>query len=169
MTIRYLPVKAARKADKRREHDAWRARLGRGRYPDLVKEVAGIIRLQRELGTIFTPFGLEGALRHKIRSDLCLMFWRWADADRMAREMLADVFASLNAVRPSWKEGQPDWTVEAGTLIEREHCAYCYKSLPEGHYKFCSYVCGSRSRQAHYRLLAASEESFLDLVIKRRD
>lgn len=63
----------------------------------------------------------------------------------MAREMLADAFRMAGAVRPSWNEGQLEWTIEAGTLIERTRCVRCHKPLPEGHHKFCGEICAGSS------------------------
>lgn len=154
MNIHNLPALVMRQAQKRQtqrqQQRAWRNRLGRGRYDDLVKEIYGIIRAELEEARILTAFGLEGPLRHRIRSDLCLMRWQWDAADRMALDLLGDAFAALGATRPSWHEGQLEWTVEAGTLIERTHCAQCHKPLPEDCHKFCSRGCMMQRANANY-------------------
>lgn len=137
----------------RRERDAKRARLGRGRFDLLVRELVAVIRLAFEAGATATLFGLEGPLRAGIRSDLCRQGWAWLDADAMAREMLEEAFRTMRATRPGWDEGQPEWTIHAGTLIERTFCVRCHKPLPEGHHKYCSRICAAshQHRQATRR------------------
>lgn len=127
----------------RRERDAMRGRLGKDRFGFLVKELVAVIRLAFEAGATATLFGLEGPLRAGIRSDLCRQGWSWKDADSMAREMLDEAFRMVRANRPTWNEGQPEWTIHAGTLIERTRCIRCHAPLPEGHHKFCSSLCGN--------------------------
>lgn len=151
----------------KRERDAWRARLGRGRYADLVKEIAGVIQLSFEAGAISTLFGLEGPIRHGIRSDLCLQRWRWTDADRMAREIMDDALQSLKAERPDWNEGQLEWTIEAGTLIERTRCIRCHTPLPEGHFKFCGGLCSASHSMFLSRLKRANEDVAVHMVVNR--
>lgn len=141
----------------RRERDARRDMLGAGRFDALVKELAAVIRLAFEAGATASLFGLEGPLRAGIRADLCRQGWRWIGADDMAREILAEAFRRVNAVRPSWEEGQNEWTVHAGTLIQRECCARCYKPLPEGRRKYCSHLCNA-SHNGHIRNLKEMSE-----------
>ena len=135
----------------RRERDAMRGRLGKDRFGFLVKELVAVIRLAFEAGATGSLFGLEGPLRAGIRSDLCRQGWSWFDADSMACEMLDEAFRMVRANRPGWDEGQPEWTIHAGTLIERTLCVRCRKPLPEGHFKYCGDVCGA----AHHQHLAA--------------
>ncbi|VDS09303.1 hypothetical protein PARHAE_02501 [Paracoccus haematequi] len=150
----------------RDEQDARRGKLGKGRFDALVVRLVGVIKLAFEAGDTGSMFGLEGPLRHGIRSDLCLQGWRWQAADDMARELLADAFRMARAIRPGWDEGQPDWTIHAGTLIERTLCVRCKAPLPERHFKFCSDLCAS----AHFHMMAdrkqASEDSAYDKVVK---
>lgn len=152
----------------RRERDARRGRLGRGRYDDLVKQLAAVIRLAFETGATGSLLGLEGPLRHAIRSDLCLQGWRWRDADTMARELLDDAFRAVNAKRPTWNEGQREWTIEAGTLIGRTHCANCHGPLPEERHKFCSDLCKSNHYSALASIKRANEETAIRMAIRRR-
>lgn len=155
---------AIRRKRERQERDARRGELGQGRYSALVKELAGVIRLAFEAGATGSLFGLEGPLRHGIRADLCLQGWAWAKADLMAREMLDDAFRAARAVRPSWEEGQREWTVHAGTLIERTRCVRCHGPLPEGHYKFCSNICAASHNQRLARRKAAQEDRAVKLA-----
>lgn len=103
-----------------------------------------------DAGAIAYLGGLEGPLRHGIRSDLCLYGWRWADADRVADVVVQGALRRVRAVRPSWYEGQPEWAIQPGVLIERTRCIKCHKPLPEGHHKFCGKLCadayGQRAR-----------------------
>jgi len=150
----------------RRERDTRRGRLGLGRYQTLVKSLVGVTRLAFEARATATLLGLEGPLRHAIRSDLCLQSWGWAEADAMAREVLGDAFRKVGATRPTWNEGQRDWTVEAGTLIERTCCVRCHGPLPDGRPKFCSDLC----KRSHYNhlgsLRAATEDQVLQMAVR---
>jgi hypothetical protein len=121
------------------------------RYGALVDSLARTIRIAFEAGETGSLWGLEGPLRASIRADLCLQGWKWRDADELAREVVAAAHSRVGAKRPSWNEGQLEWTIESGTLIQRTRCVRCHKPLPEGHHKFCSDVCGSvyQSRLAH--------------------
>jgi len=146
----------------RRETEARRGRLGRGRFDALVKELVAAIRLAFEAGATATLFGLEGPLRAAIRADLCRNGWRWQDADSMARELLDNAFSVVRATRPSWNEGQLEWTVHAGTLIERTCCIRCHKPLPEGHHKFCGHLC----KTSHYGRVARIKEMDEERVVR---
>ena len=165
MNVRNLPAHIIKQAAERKARKAFQARLGRGRYSDVVKEITGVIQQSFEAGDIGSLFGLEGPLRHQIRAELCLRKWRWIDADRMALEMLADAHTRLKAERPDWKEGQLEWTIEAGTLIERTRCLRCHTALPEGHYKFCSNLCGTSHSQLLGRIRTATEDKAAQLAI----
>ncbi|WP_306752095.1 hypothetical protein [Paracoccus actinidiae] len=158
--------KAWERKQARKEQDARRGRLGKGSFDALVTRLFQVIKMAFEAGDTGSLFGLEGPLRHGIRSDLCLQGWRWQPADDMARELLTTAFRRANANRPGWDEGQPDWAIHAGTLIERTRCANCSADLPEGHFKFCSDLCAS----AHHRILdtvkSAAEGAAYDKVVK---
>lgn len=159
-------LKAKRK-EERRERDARRGRLGRGRFDALVKELARVIRLAFEAGATGSLWGLEGPLRAGIRADLCLQGWRWREADEMARELLAEAFRTVRATRPTWNEGQLEWTVEAGTLIERTRCVRCHKPLPEGHHKYCGEVCSSAHRAYIRRASMATEATAYEIATRQ--
>ncbi|SEO13143.1 hypothetical protein SAMN04489859_10373 [Paracoccus alcaliphilus] len=150
------------KTQGRRDRDRHRGKLGKGRFDALVKELVAVIRLAFEAGATATLFGLEGPLRHGIRSDLCRQGWKWQDADDMAREILATAFRRVNATRPSWNEGQLEWTIQAGTLIGRASCARCHKPLPDGRPKFCSDLC----KQSHHNHLNKLKEMSEDQVVR---
>lgn len=150
----------------RRARDARRGRMGEARYNALAKEMGRVIRLAFQAGATGSLWGLEGPLRAGIRSDLCLQGWRWAEADKMAREVLEDAFRIAGAlVRPTWNEGQPEWTIEAGTLIERTRCARCHKPLPEGNRKFCSRLCNATYNSHLSRMRHADAETAVRMAI----
>lgn len=159
-------MKAPPRIAARREREARRGRLGKGRFDLLVKELVAVIRLAFAAGATATLFGLEGPLRAGIRADLCRQGWRWQDADDMAREMLGEAFRAVRATRPGWDEGQPEWTIHAGTLIERTRCARCHAPLPEGHHKFCSNVCAASYNQRFTRLKQAQGEKAVMLATR---
>lgn len=150
----------------RAERDARRGRMGKGRFEALVGELVAVIRLAFEAGATGSLFGLEGALRHAIRSDLCLQGWRWRDAHAMACDLMDEAFRRVRAARPTWAEGQPEWTISSGDLIERTRCAACHKPLPEGHHKFCGTICAKAHQLRLHRLRHATEATAADLAIR---
>jgi len=152
----------ARRKESRRERERLRGRLGQNRFGALAGEIARVIRLAFEAGDTGSPFGLEGALRAGIRADLCLAGWRWQTADAMARDLLDEAFRRARAVRPTWYEGQKEWTMHEGLLIERTRCVRCHKSLPAGHRKFCSDLCAG----AHHHRLANLRKASEDVAMK---
>lgn len=150
----------------RRAHDARRGRLGEARYNALARELARVIRLAFEAGDTGSLFGLEGPLRAGIRADLCRQGWGWLSADLCARDLLDDAFRMVRAIRPTWDQGQPEWTINAGTLIERTLCIRCHNQLPEGHFKFCGRLC-AQAHAAHIgRLKQASEAEAADMATR---
>ena len=144
-------------APRRKESDARRGKLGKDRTKSLVDGLAALVRAEFEAGNIGTKLGLEGPFRHALRSDLCLQGWRWPDANEAARQLMDMVQSRVGAMRPSWKEGQQEWTVEAGTLIERTLCARCRKPLPEDAHKFCGEIC-AKSHHAHLSAMRTAKE-----------
>lgn len=142
-----------------------RRKLGKKVKGTLIGEIAGVIRLAFEAGATATLFGLEGPLRAGIRADLCRQGWRWREADEMARELLGEAFRAVNAVRPAWDEGQPEWAIHAGTLIERTRCIRCHEPLPGGHHKFCSNVCAASHHQRLVTRKNATDERAVKLAI----
>lgn len=147
------------------KHDRTHSRkIRQSRFDLLVTQLSRVIRLAFEAGETASLFGLEGPLRAGIRADLCRHGWRWQDADDAARELLASAFRAVRANRPGWDEGQPEWAIHAGTLIERTLCIRCKKLLPEGHFKFCGDLCTAAHFQATARLKAATDDKAYDLV-----
>lgn len=150
----------------REERDAFRGRLGPGRYGNLVRELAGVIRMAFEAGVTGSLFGLEGPLRADIRADLCRQGWRWQDADQMARDLLSEAYRIINATRPTWEEGQQEWAIQIGTLIERTRCVRCHGPLPDGRPKFCSDLCKRAHHMQIGRIKDASESNVVEMAIR---
>lgn len=148
------------------QHKALRRQMRERQYKNRVEQLAGLVRGAFQAGATASLWGLEGPLRTRIRADLCRKSWNWRDADSATRALLEDVFTRAGAERPDWYEGQPEWTVEAGTLIERTRCARCHKPLPEGHYKFCSRLCNISHARDMSVIRHASEDQAIQLAVK---
>ena len=67
-----------------------------------VKDVAAILKRGEP-----TIFAFEGAVRHSLRSFLCLRGVGWHEADHDAAEVVRLAYVRLQIRRPSWLEGQP--------------------------------------------------------------
>ncbi|MDN5872797.1 MAG: hypothetical protein L0H29_00240 [Sinobacteraceae bacterium] len=141
-------------------------KFSRRRQQGISGDVAGVIRLAFAAGEIASLFGLEGPLRASLRADLCLRGWGWLDAHRAAVDIVNSALMFLGAERPCWNEGQREWTIEAGTLIERTRCIKCHKPLPEGHFKYCGYLCGDAHRHQITALKEGNEKTVLTMAIK---
>jgi hypothetical protein len=152
----------ARRKQARRERERRRGRLGRARFDALAAELARVIKLAFAAGDTGSLFGLEGPLRHGIRSDLCLAGWQWRDADFMASELLDEAFKRARAVRPTWNEGQPEHVIQPGLIIERTRCVECGKPLEPTQRKFCSAICNGR----HHRRIAEMKDGAEDVVVR---
>lgn len=137
------------------QRDSRRGRISKSRHNTLVLTLAEIVRQKFLSGDSGSLWGLEGPLRAGLRSNLCLKSWKWSDADAATRALLEEVFIKAGAERPAWDEGQPEWTIHAGTLIERTQCVRCHRPLPEGHFRFCGSLC----RSAHHKMVTAIREA----------
>lgn len=90
-----------------------------------------------------TPFRVEAVCRYTLRVALIYSSWGWEEADVEAQLIVRSALQAVGAKRPRWAEAQPDY-VQPGVLpIRRERCMRCRKPLPEGHWKYCSAVCGA--------------------------
>lgn len=74
---------------------------------------------------------------------------------------MAGALRRVRAVRPTWYEGQREWTVSAGDLIQRTRCIKCHKALPEGHFKYCGRLCA----QSHFKQMENLRNGNEDTVI----
>lgn len=113
-----------------------------------------------------TPFAAEGPCRAGIRESLCLQGWRWGAADVAAAEVVAAALSLVGARRPTWQQGQPEYTQPGALPILRECCVNCSKPLPEGHYKFCCREC-SRAYGVRHDLRRLDEEYYLKKKARR--
>ena len=108
-----------------------------------------------------THFAFEGACRHAIRAGLCLDGWRWKRADERSAEIMAEAFAAIGAQRPTWLQGQPEYTQEGYSPIERLFCVRCGKRLPDEHHvsqRYCSQLCGDAASHARRRRDESAED-----------
>ncbi len=76
-----------------------------------------------------SKFQFEGPCRHGLRAGLCLDGESWAVADKIAAEVISEALHVLGAARPSWQEGQQEWTQDGYAPQERWHCKHCGKPL----------------------------------------
>jgi hypothetical protein len=113
-------------------------RLNKDKREAMIARLARIMRRAEP-----TAFALESELRHRLRSKLCLEGTDYILADLLAADIVDCALRSIGAQRPSWKEGQPEWTQEGVVYIARTRCVRCHWKLPEGHYRYCSNVCAS--------------------------
>lgn len=164
MLVMTPEAKRLLRKERNRERDALRGHVGEARSQGLAHHLASVIRLAVETGKIASVFGLEGPLRAGLRAALCRQGWRWAPADLAARELLGEIFTRMGAKRPDWNEGQPEWAIEAGTLIERTRCANCHGPLPQDRRKFCSDLCAGVQHSRIARLKQADEDTVVKMV-----
>lgn len=141
-------------------------KLGQKRQKSIVDGLVAIVRAAFQDGKTGSLFGLEGPLRAALRADLCRRSWSWDDADAATRALLDEVFKKAGAERPDWNEGQLEWTIKAGSLIERTRCVRCHKVLPEERYKFCSDLCKRSHIYQMGRLRNATEEQAVYMAMQ---
>jgi hypothetical protein len=83
----------------------------------------------------------------------------------MAAGIVDAAFKRIGARRPSWQQGQPEWAQEGFSPISRTRCVRCGTKLPEGHWKFCSQLCGQAHFDNQSRIQAAAEGEAYDLIV----
>lgn len=110
--------------------------LTKARKAELVTFAADILRNGEP-----TRFALEGYTRTGLRSAFCLRGWTWTEADDAAALVVSGALSRLGARRPTWRQGQPEWTQEGVIQPMRSRCIRCEGLLPEGRRKFCSHLC----------------------------
>lgn len=123
----------------------------------IVAAMAKVMRRDFSDGVTASMFAYESLFIAKIRARFCLIGWPWSLADRAARDLVEQALHLTGAERPSWDEGQREWTLSPGLLIERTRCVRCHGKLPEGHFKFCSELCGNAHRLRLLRLREMNE------------
>jgi hypothetical protein len=121
--------------------------LGEGRRARLADVALAILRDGHS-----SPFEFEGALRHGIRSALCLESWSWTDADRAAAETVRKAFSLLGVKRPEWHEGQPEARERDPRYDFYRRCLSCGDLIdPDGASSHCSWYCVRISVNRTYR------------------
>lgn len=106
-----------------------------------------------------THFAFEASCRHGLRGSLCLQGWNWHDADTVAAEIVETALRQIGAQRPTWQQGQPEWTQDGVLRVERDNCVRCRSLLPEGHRRYCSSMCASADQHARARATNAEAEN----------
>jgi len=125
----------------------------------IVRRMAIVMLGDFQEGIAASLFAYEGVFIAEMRSSLCLLGWPWSIADQAARDLVAEALRRINAERPSWNEGQREWTIQAGTLIARTRCVTCHKRLTGEQVKFCSKLCANRWHKRLDTLRAANEDT----------
>ncbi len=136
--VPWTPKPAKVKAAPRRlKHD--RQRLITDRIAEIMREAEP------------TPFSVEGPCRAGLRARLCLQGWPWKEADKVADEIVRGALNIVGAKRPTWEQGQPEWTQPGALPVPRERCARCNRLLPDGHRLWCSDVCARAAKMDRQR------------------
>jgi hypothetical protein len=105
-----------------------------------------------------TAFALEAPSRHALRVVLIYRGWRWGAADAEAMLLVQAALAMAGVKRPTWEQGQPEFTQHGVKPPPRENCVRCGRPLPEYHKRYCSDVCARASQETHYLQMAAEEK-----------
>ena len=94
-----------------------------------------------------TVFRFEAELRHHLRSHWCLMGLRWQKADDKAVLIVDQALRRLNAVRPTWREGQYEFARGGGRLFcANIRCAQIITRVTDQATMYCSEVCRLRAK-----------------------
>lgn len=109
-----------------------------------------------------TPFALEAPIRTWLRTRLCLRGWGWSEADLAAEDVVDRALARVGAERPTWKQGQPEWTQDGYSVVERFHCVNCGSPLSGDQRKFCSPQCGCNFNHRIYRMFKGREAAAIE-------
>lgn len=118
--------------------------LSKDRRRVLIESVAALLREGRP-----THFAYEASCRHGIRSALCVDGWKWQEADQTADDVVSAAFRQLGATRPTWLQGQLEYTEATAS-----RCLHCRRAMPDyeegGRRRYCSHLCSIRFRQIRY-------------------
>ncbi len=109
-----------------------------------------------------SKFEYEAAAHHGLRSGLCLEGQQWAAADKSADEIVKEALHRIGATRPTWWQGQPEWTQFAFAPIDRFFCERCGSLIPEDRtstgrnpVRFYSSLCSRAAKSTrHWRMRA---------------
>jgi hypothetical protein len=120
-------------------------KLSRAKHDSILDSVVRVLKSYSS-----SKFEYEGPCISGIRSALCLDGWDFPDADRVAREIVEAGLRRIGAVRPTWGEGQPDFTGYSET--GRTRCVRCATEIPAERFryhaevKYCDDVCQRADR-----------------------
>lgn len=138
-----------------------RFKVNKDRRAYIVRIISSILA-----GAEPTRFAFEATCRHAVRSRLCLNGWSWAAADDLAADIVKDALRRLGAKRPTWKEGQPEYTQDGFAPILRTRCIRCHGPLEDDRPKFCSHWCSAAHFQAVARLSEAEQTEAYDFAVQ---
>jgi hypothetical protein len=157
---KYLARQAAKKA---------RAALRFKDRAGLIRSIGIVVSEALDAGEATTHWTFEGMLIAILRAEMCLRSIPWRDADEAARAVVIEALTAIGAKRPSWQEGQPEWT-DGGVIREtRTLCANCEGPLPEGHKVYCGKICGDAARARRYwHDMEDARRAELNLIRSRR-
>lgn len=136
-------------------------KLNRDRRSHMVRLVADILR-----GAEPTPFAFEATCRHRIRAALCLKGWSWQEADDIGKDIVEAALRQVGAVRPTWKEGQPEYTQEGHVPADRTRCIRCNRPLEGYQRKFCGSLCANAHNMALASVRAAEDAEAYDKLVR---
>jgi hypothetical protein len=117
-----------------------RFRFSRRDGQRLVDLVAGYLNLGEP-----TAFARSSISLYVIRSSLCLIGWPWSVANETAASIVTQALNQLGARRPSWAEGQREFTA-LGNFLREDFCWECGDALPKYAKKFCNGSCAQAYR-----------------------
>lgn len=111
-----------------------------------------------------SPFEREGASVAGLRSALCLEGNDWSKSDAYARHLVQSALDAIGAKRPTWNEGQPDYTYGP------EQCRWCAGPIDDERaalgLRFCSAECFNAARVHRSFEFGWSEDRAMMLAYK---
>ena len=120
-------------------------------------------------GRTATPLGYEGAFLHALRGSLILRYGlSWVVAHAEARQIVGEGLSRAGGKRPTWAEGQPEYTIQGGSITERTRCVNCGAPLEPQQKKFCSQLCGGNYNRRLALLREADEHQTARLMVQAR-
>lgn len=150
---------------KERAKKAKPLRVNKDKRRFLIEKVAAILKVGQP-----TRFALEAACRHSLRAALCLKGLDWGQADAIAADIVAAGLRQIGACRPTWQQGQPEWTQDGHNPIQRERCRQCHGKLPDDDYSdrrvFCSSTCRTNWHMAAFRRASNSDDAAREIIIR---
>lgn len=120
-----------------------KTRLPKGRQSEIIRFATEFLR-----EGFPTVFALEGACRTGLRSGLCLEGWNWQAADTAASQAVSLALSFLGAERPTWEQGQPEYTQYGVMALSRSRCVNCGGALSGDQAMYCSRNCAVSARNA---------------------